>query len=219
MAVVVREFTGTAAELHRIAMPTELDAPEIWVMRPVGLAVAMGSSQRRDQFDTDRMQRDGVQLAERRSGGGAVFIDPVATVWIDVVAPKSSALYSPELAENFLLVGRSWQAALGSLGVHAELGVESGGRTAASSVACWAGLGWGELSVDGAKVVGLSQRRTRWGSRVQAIAVLDGSSARIGDYLTDEGRTVVRGAIPTVRIDIPTDSLEAAAIAALLSSG
>lgn len=194
-ALRVVRHVGTVDELHAIPMPTEGSA-ELWVMNPTGVAVAMGSSQRREHFDLDRLRTDEVELAARRSGGGAVFIDPAVTVWIDVVAPRGSRWYSDELAENFLLVGRVWQRALRSLGVETELGDTPAGRTAASTLACWAGLGWGELTLAGVKVVGLSQRRTRWGSRVQAMAVLDGSSARVADYVLPADRAVLREAIP-----------------------
>lgn len=188
---------GTVDELHALPMPTDGPA-ELWVMRPTGAAVAMGSSQRPEQFDLDRLRHDGVELAARRSGGGAVFIDPGATVWIDVLAPRASRWYSAELAENFMLVGRVWQRALSTLGVETDLCAASGGRTAASTLACWAGLGWGELTVGDVKVVGLSQRRTRWGSRVQAMAVLDESSARVADYLLPADRAVLRNSIPAL---------------------
>lgn len=210
----VREFTASVEELHAIPMPTQGDTAELWVMRPSAPAVAMGSSQRPDQFDLDRLRTDGVQLASRRSGGGAVFVDPSVTVWIDVVAPRSSPLYSAELTENFLLVGRCWQTAFASLGISTELCIESGARSVESTLACWAGLGWGELTVGDAKVVGLSQRRTRWGSRVQAMAVLDRSSARVADYLIDsDERANLSASIATAALGVTPSALETAVLA------
>jgi len=193
--LTVREFTGAVAELHALPMPTEGVSTELWLMRPFAPAVAMGSAQRAEQFDEAQLAADQVALAARRSGGGAVFIDPSAVVWIDVVAPRTSALWSSELVENFMIVGRCWHRALVSLGVETELMDHSLGRTDAASLACWAGLGWGELVVGGAKVVGLSQRRTRWGARVQAMAVLDDSAAQVARYLSLADRHVVDGSI------------------------
>lgn len=202
-----RTFTGTAGELHALPMPTQDDPTpdgeaELWIMQPTSTALVMGSSQRQEMFDHHRLEQDSVELAPRRSGGGAVFIDPASTLWIDLVAPRTSRFWSADLAENFLLVGRLWQQAFRSLGVETDLCVESPGRTSASSLACWAGVGWGELTVSAgtaqssaSKLVGLSQRRTRWGSRVQAMAVLDGSSARVGDYLSAPDRVIVRDAL------------------------
>ncbi|MFB0901504.1 MAG: hypothetical protein QMB08_05355 [Acidimicrobiales bacterium] len=209
---VLREFSGTVADLHALPMPTESESAELWVMRPTGCAVVMGSSQRPDRFDEERLRNENVALAPRRSGGGAVFIDPASTVWIDVLAPRSSQLWSSDLAENFLVVGRLWHKALRSVGIETELCGESPARTDAAALACWAGSGWGELLVGPAKIVGLSQRRTRWGSRVQTMAVVDGSSARVVDYLMPQDRAKMRSAIPTHNLGIGTGSVEAAVL-------
>lgn len=183
--LIIRELHGATAELHHEPMPTAGERVEMWIMRPTSVSIAMGSSQQPDQFDEQRLAADHIALASRRSGGGAVFIDPAATVWIDVVGPRTSWLWSPDLAKNFVAVGRLWQQALAEVGVEAELWNQAGERTTASSLACWAGLGWGELHLAGTKVVGLSQRRTRWGVRVQCMAVLDDSAARVADYFAD----------------------------------
>ena len=212
----VREFHGTVAELHALPMPTDGDSAELWVMRPTGIAVAMGSSQRPELFDQQRLRADQVDLAPRRSGGGAVLIDPQSVVWIDVLAPRSSSLWSAELGENFLIVGRIWQRALAGLGIEAEVCTESPVRTEAATLACWAGSGWGELLIGNVKIVGLSQRRTRWGSRVQAMAVVDGSSARVGDYFLPEHQAAVAAMIPTLELGISPAALEAAVVEAFI---
>ena len=213
-----RRFAGTAAELHALPIPTEGDAAELWIMEPTSSAVVMGSSQRPDIFDQERLRKDGVALAARRSGGGAVYIAPSSTVWIDLVAPRSSRFWSSDLAENFLLVGRLWQKAFRSLGVATDLCVAAPGRTEASTLACWAGTGWGELTIGGAKVVGLSQRRTRWGSRVQSMAVLDGSSARVSDYLMPLDQTIVRDSLQIHDLGLKPAAVEAAILQAFTTS-
>jgi len=204
-----RIFQADAGELHALPMPVEGDRAELWIMRPSRPALVMGSSQKPEQFHHDLLSADGVELVGRRSGGGAVFIDPAATVWIDLVAPRTSDWWSRELAENFLMVGRVWQRALAVLGVETELCTTAPVRTEAASLACWAGVGWGELTLGAAKVVGLSARRTRWGTRVQAMAVLNGSSARVGDYLLD----AVEPAIAPATVDIKPAELEAVVVA------
>lgn len=60
----------------------------------------------------------------------------------------------------------SGQAASGPAVLH-QRGVSD---RVAGRVACFAALGPGELSVDGRKVLGISQRRTRFGARFQCIA-------------------------------------------------
>ena len=48
-----------------------------------------------------------------------------------------------------------------------------------SSLVCFAGLGPGEVVLDGRKVVGLSQRRTRLGARMQTVALSEWRPERL----------------------------------------
>lgn len=215
--ISVRIHGGSVAELHALPMPTEGNGVELWHMRPHAPAIAMGSGQKPDLFLQDRLRADGLELGGRRSGGGAVFIDPSAVVWVDLLVPKSSELYSGDLVEMFERIGGLWQAALASCGVTSVL-YEAGddapsSRRDEARLACWAGTGWGELLVDGYKIVGLSQRRTRWGARVQGMAVLNGSAARVVDYLAiepDRAAKVRRAIGQAVSIDVGIDDVVAA---------
>jgi lipoate-protein ligase A len=65
-------------------------------------------------------------------------------------------------------IGEGWVEALRGV-VDGELTVHRGPqvRTAWSELVCFAGLAPGEVLVDGVKLVGISQRRTRRGARFQ----------------------------------------------------
>lgn len=192
MAARVQIHRGSAAILHDLDFPAD-PQPQVWRMEPSRTALVMGSGQSRELFDGEALARAGVELAGRRSGGGAVWVDPAVTVWVDVLAPRGSPLHSEDLTTTFLRVGRVWQRAFAALGVHLDLARVAPKDPMARWV-CWAGIGWGELFQPGhltaaaggtgpvGKVVGLSQRRTRWGARVQGLAVVDGSAGRAGDW-------------------------------------
>ncbi|MEM7094365.1 MAG: hypothetical protein AAF567_15295 [Actinomycetota bacterium] len=216
MTVAV-EHHGSAAELHALPPP---DRPELWTLRPAAPALVMGSAQRADQFDQSGLAAAGIDLAERRTGGGAVYIEPSGVAWVDVLAPRGSAFWDDDLAATFLRVGACWQRALVDLGVDAELVVDSPDRSDHARLACWAGLGWGEITLDGVKIVGLSQRRTRWGARVQAMAVLDGSADRVVDWFGSHVDPAVlreiREVIGSHPLPIDPRTLERAVIATLL---
>lgn len=207
---------ATAGELHAIAMPEGDDsAAELWVMEPTVPAVVMGSSQSADAFAVERLAADGVELAVRRSGGGAVFIAPGSVVWVDLLVPKSSR-WPDGLVETFMIAGRLWRDALVACGFDGLDLVEQGpGGAPESRAACWAGRGWGEVVAGPTKIVGLSQRRTRWGARVQTMAVLDTSPRRVCDYLVatselDLDRVAARigpGLEPSLGINIDRNAL------------
>jgi len=107
--------------------------------------------------------QDAVEVVRRRSGGGAVLVAPADPLWVDVDVPADDPLWSEDVGASFGWLGRAWADALGGGVVH-EGAFEPGrwGRTV-----CFAGRGPGEVFVDGAKVVGLAQRRTRAGARFQ----------------------------------------------------
>lgn len=208
------EYQGSAAQLHALALP-EGDGEQLWVLRPNATALVMGSAQREADFDVDGLRRAGIELAPRRSGGGAVFIEPAGVVWVDVLAPRGSRYWSDDLGETFLRVGERWQAALDRLGVASEIVRESPDRSPEARLACWAGLGWGEVTVDGAKIVGLSMRRTRWGARIQGMGVIDASADRAPTWLLgldDAQRDAITSRIGHVPLALDRDALETAVV-------
>lgn len=110
-----------------------------------------------------------VEVVRRRSGGGAVLLRPGASLWVDLVVPAGDVLWDDDVVRAATWVGRAWAAALDRQGVSASV---HEGRLAAGpwgEVVCFAGVGPGEVLVDGRKVVGLSQRRTRGGARFQCV--------------------------------------------------
>ena len=115
----------------------------------------------------------GLEVARRRSGGGAVLVEPDRVVWADVVVPAGDALWEPDVGRATWWLGEAWAAALDRLGVPTAV-VHRGGlvRSAWSPWVCFAGLGPGEVTVGGCKVVGVSQRRTRDGALFQCAVPL-----------------------------------------------
>lgn len=207
----VEHHEGTAAELHALAMPEGDAPPALWVLRPTAPTLVMGSAQTEADVDVDALAGDGVELAPRRSGGGAVYIEPSGVVWVDVLAPRGSAYWSDDLGETFLRVGERWRAALARLGVSSEIVRASPDRSSEARLACWAGLGWGEVTVDGAKIVGLSMRRTRWGARIQGMGVIDASADRAPTWLAGldaAQRQALRDRIGHVGLELDRDGLE-----------
>ena len=138
-----------------------------------------------------RAARAGVEVVRRRSGGGAVLVDPDDPVWIDLVVPAGDRLWVDDVGRATWWVGEAWCRALGALGVDpACLALHRGPleRTAWSDRVCFAALGAGEVTAGGRKVVGISQRRTRRGARFQCAALLRWAPDRLVDLLALDPR-------------------------------
>ena len=157
-------------------------------------AVVLGSTQRLDVADGARAAAAGVDVARRRGGGGAVLAGPGEHVWVDVFVPAGDELWSPDVAVAFHWLGAAWVAALADLGVLAEWHSGALCTTTWSRLACFAGLGSGEVSTGGRKVVGMSQRRSRAGSLFLCAALLRWKPAALLDVLalSDDDRARAR---------------------------
>ncbi len=169
---LVRELRGSASELHGAELAAESPPGEavVWVLEVDRPALVLGSAQRADDVDHEVAAREGVEVARRRSGGGAVLLAPGEAVWVDFLVPRGHPLWDDDVSRSSLWLGSIWAAALAQLGVRGAQ-VHSGGMQCAlaGSAVCFAGLGPGEVTSDGAKVVGISQRRTRVGARFQSV--------------------------------------------------
>jgi lipoate-protein ligase A len=139
----------------------------VWVCDATGPALVLGSA----QSDAGVDRAAGLPVVRRRSGGGAVLVVPGEVLWVDLVIPAGDPLWHDDVGRAFWWVGEAWAAALAELGEAAQ--VHQGGleRSAWSRAVCFAGLGPGEVTVGGRKVVGLSQRRTRAAARFQCAAL------------------------------------------------
>ena len=132
-------------------------------LRPQQPTVVLGSSQAASVVDADRALARGVGIVKRRSGGGAVWLDD-SVVWFDVVLPSGDRLVHHDVQRAFHWLGELWAEVIrDSVKGVGEVLVHTGPaeRSPMSRLICFAGLGPGEVTVDGRKVVGISQRRTR----------------------------------------------------------
>jgi lipoate-protein ligase A len=168
--VLLRHVTGSIADFHARTIPDDLDVAEVWSFEPSQPALVLGSAQHHTVADAAATAAAHVDVVRRRSGGGAVFVDPARSVWLDVVLPRHDPRWSDDVREAAYWLGEAWQRALASLGLTSELyrgGLE---QTPWGRLVCFAALGPGEVLVEGRKLVGISQRRTRAGARFQCIA-------------------------------------------------
>src|ERR1041384_6651480 len=123
--------TAAMLELHRIGA-----IPETIRFHRYPRAVLIGRNQNLAQeVDVERCRRDGIEIARRVTGGGAVYMSPRILAW-DIVAGR--ARFDDRLDGASRRINSAVASGLGRLGCLAEVNAQ------------------GAVEVDGGKVSGLS---------------------------------------------------------------
>jgi len=182
-AWTIKTTTGDAGPFHQQDNPFP-DEPTIWVHTVKRPALVLGSTQPEGLVDAQKAVDARTEVCRRRSGGGLVHLLPGRHLWVDVFLPRASPLWNDDVGVAFHWLGTVWADVLRNTVCAGDLDsprpaveVHTGplqGR-ARGRVLCFAGLGPGEVTVDGSKVVGISQRRTRDFARFQCAVVWDWS--------------------------------------------
>ena len=143
------------SETRRLAVAREVTRPTL----------VLGSTQATELVDPAALRRRGVELARRRGGGGAVYLEPARQLWLDAWIPRDDPLWVADVAAAAEWVGAWWVDALarqGQSGFEVHTGRSLPGEF--GDLVCFAGRGPGEVFHGGRKVVGLSQWRAREGA-------------------------------------------------------
>lgn len=216
--VIVRR--GSAGELHEV-IPAIEDRIVVSLCRPDAPALVIGSRQSDQVWSLAGGPLGVKDIVRRRSGGGAVFVDPERSVWIDVLAPTALGRFGADVRSAMVEMGTIWRSAFVALGAApGRLVVHAGGMETDSwgELLCFSGIGPGEVLVDGAKLVGLSQRRTRsllrFQCQVHRVDPTDALIAMVGERPSGMPR---RPALLSSVIDVePSDEAIAEAVASAL---
>ena len=212
---------GSAADFHARPLPDPARLVT-WVFDVVAPALVLGSGQRDDVVDADACRAAGVDVVRRRSGGGAVLLLPGDVVWFDVVVPAARLRdegVGDDVRRSMMWFGEHVVAALARLAVE-DPEVHRRGMVCSAwcPLVCFAGIGPGEVLVDGRKLVGVSQRRTRAASRFQCAVHVRWSPDALTPMLADHPPAADLPPVATLPHDVAA-ALPAAVDAALRAPG
>lgn len=213
----VRTVRSSVSEAHKLTFP-DPPARQLWFVEPTDAAVVLGSTQGIGALDLGAVAARGLSVVRRRSGGGAVVVEPGDLTWFDVLLPVGDARWHDDVGESAAWVGETVAEALRALGVDASGPARTAVRSPWSSLVCFAGMSAGEIGVAGRKVVGISQRRTRSAARFQ-VSVLhrfDAAATAALFRLDDGERTALAQALDASigSVDVAPASLRSALEAA-----
>ena len=197
------DWTGTAADFHAMELPYER---ALWWCNVETPTVILGSTQSVDDVNQNSADESGVLVSRRRSGGGAVFVHPSDTVWIDITISRDDPLWKDDVAQSMLWLGEFFVEAL-SPWVQANVYRDSFSTGVDGRVVCFSSSSPGEVFVGANKLVGISQRRGREGARFQCVLY---RHWRPGEWSQIFASSDVRSRvadIPVATLDIPAQTL------------
>jgi lipoate-protein ligase A len=145
--------------------------------------VVLGGTQRLDDLDMAALERDGLRTRRRRGGGGAVLLHP-EDLWVELWLPRVEG-EQLDVRATARQVGSWWREILSAAGVACE--VHEGGvvHPEEGARACFAAIGPGEVTANGAKLVGISQWRVRQGTLASSVLAVR-PPQELSTYLTHD---------------------------------
>lgn len=175
-------------------------------------AIVLGVAQRDDVIDGAAAQANGIAVVRRRSGGGAVWLDASSVSWIDVLIGVNDPLWRTDVGEAFWWLGDLWANGLRTYDSSLDVAAYRGSlRTNEwSKLICYSGLGPGEVTIGGAKVVGISQKRTREAALFQCGLLHGWDPSMLLHYcvLSDDDRTRAYEDLEDACSTVPPDAVE-----------
>ena len=176
----IKRAEGSVADRH-LTLPT-FDRRQLIIHEIDKPTMVFGTGQRKMSLEVD-IECDYVY---RKSGGGAVFLEPDQVLWVDFVIPREDPLWCNDIRHSSVWLGEVWVRAMKDIGLQGQVHNEEIRKNALSELVCFAGLATGEVTVSGKKTIGISQRRTREGAWFQCAALFSWPAKRITHLLQME---------------------------------
>ena len=197
------DWTGTAADFHAMELPAER---ALWWCQVQDPTVILGSTQTVDDVDQNIAVESGLLVSRRRSGGGAVFVHPTDSVWVDITISRNDPLWKDDVVQSMLWLGDLFVAALSSW-VQAQVYRDTFSTGVDGRVVCFASSSPGEVFVGTDKLVGISQRRSRDGARFQCVLYRQWQPTEWSHVLASPDVRSRVADIPVATLDIPALTL------------
>ena len=153
------DWVGTASDFHSKDLPAER---ALWLCSAEKPALILGSTQDESDVRVDVAVGSGIEIVRRRSGGGAVYVAPDESVWMDITISREDPLWQDDVSASMLWLGDAFVQALQPW-VHAETFRGTFHNGDVGRAVCFASAAPGEVFVGDNKLVGISQRRNREG--------------------------------------------------------
>ena len=204
-------WVGSASDFHAHDLEPRRG---VWWCDVEQPALILGSTQSVEDIDAMTAESSGLAIVRRRSGGGVVYVHPTESVWIDVTISKDDSLWDDDVTQSMLWLGdafvRAFAPWVDARVYRGSFDAGTDGRTV-----CFSSTSPGEVFVGDAKLVGISQRRSRDGARLQCVVYREWSPNSWAPVLASPEIRSRALDLSVATLDIAADVIVAAFVAAL----
>lgn len=133
-------------------------------------SVTIGYFQRLSDICTSYCAQKGYPVVRRITGGRAILHEHELTYSIS--SPSGTFPFGSKLFENYALISNALLRGLNMLGIKAQMSASRKRTEGARTPACFRAVSYGEVTVDGKKVIGSAQKQFRDGFLQQGSIML-----------------------------------------------
>ncbi len=120
-------------------------------------SVSIGHFQKISEIDTAHCSEKGYHIVRRLTGGRAILHDSELTYSFS--ASNDSPLFQGNLLDNYKTISNALIVALGHLTISARISFTRKRTSGNRNPACFSALSYGEITVNGKKIIGSAQKR------------------------------------------------------------
>ncbi len=139
----------------------KLSPPTLRLYRWDQPSLSIGYFQRAADIDTSYCEQKSYPVVRRQTGGRAILHD--AELTYSFCASAESLLFRGSLLENYRIISKAMLTGLELLGLKAKSSVSRRRNRNLKNPACFKAVSYGEITIDGKKIIGSAQKRFKNG--------------------------------------------------------
>lgn len=163
------------------AVRKKLSPPTLRLYQWSEPSISIGYFQKVSDIDIDYCTKKGYPVIRRPTGGRAILHDSELTYSFS--ARFDSLLFKGRLLEDYTIISNAMVLGLKLSGIDAQVNLSRKRHTGQKSPACFKAVSYGEITVNGQKIIGSAQRRYNNGFLQQGSLLTNFDARELGKVL------------------------------------
>lgn len=184
-------FNMAVDEAISEAVRQELSPPTLRLYRWSRPSLSIGHFQKISEVNTDYCEETGCPVVRRVTGGRAILHDMELTYSFSALT--NFPPFSGSLHRNYSVISMAILTGLKYCGVNADISFERKRRSEERNPACFKTVSYGEIKIDGRKVIGSAQKRYPNGFMQHGSILLGFDAEKLSNVLVHSDKSSFSG--------------------------